>query len=146
MPLYEYKCRGCGHQYEALVRGGEVPPCPSCKGQDLERLLSAFGMTSKEHTQSLVRAERKRFVYEALRSTADATQRPLLARLAGARARFQAFYLVNMVAVEADRPLAEELASRDDVALVAANRPRSPDAWSATGHSSSNGTAALSRL
>ena len=60
MPLYEYKCRGCGHQYEALVRGGEVPPCPSCKGQDLERLLSAFGMASKEHTQSLVRAERKR--------------------------------------------------------------------------------------
>ena len=69
------------------------------------------------------RAERKQFVYEALRSTADATQRPLLARLAGAGARFQAFYLVNMVAVEADRPLAEELASRDDVALVAANRP-----------------------
>ena len=60
MPLYEYKCRGCGHQYEALVRGREVPPCPSCKGQDLERLLSAFGMTSKEHTKSLVRAERKR--------------------------------------------------------------------------------------
>ena len=60
MPLYEYKCRGCGHQYEALVRGGEVPSCPSCKGQDLERLLSAFGMTSKEHTKSLVSAERKR--------------------------------------------------------------------------------------
>ena len=60
MPLYEYKCRGCGHQYEALVRGGEVPSCPSCKGQDLERLLSAFGMTSKEHTDSLARAERKR--------------------------------------------------------------------------------------
>src|SRR5437868_8379866 len=53
------------------------------------------------------RAERKRFVYEALRSTADATQRPLLARLAGAGARFQPFYLVNMVAVEADRSLAE---------------------------------------
>src|SRR5712692_808566 len=69
------------------------------------------------------RAEKKRFVYEALRSTADATQAPLRRRLERAGARFQAFYLVNMIAVEADRPLAEELASRDDVVLVAPNRP-----------------------
>jgi serine protease AprX len=69
------------------------------------------------------RAEKKRFVYEALRSTADATQAPFRRRLELAGARFQAFYLVNMIAVEADRPLAEELASRDDVALVAPNRP-----------------------
>src|SRR6266498_3910816 len=69
------------------------------------------------------RAQKKRFVYEALRSTADATQAPLRRRLERAGVRFQAFYLVNMIAVEADRPLAEELASRDDVALVAPNRP-----------------------
>jgi len=69
------------------------------------------------------RAERKRFVYEALRSTADAMQAPLRRRLERAGARFQAFYLVNMIAVEADRSLAQELASRDDVALVAPNRP-----------------------
>ena len=62
MPLYEYKCRGCGHQYEALVRGVEVPPCPSCKGQDLERLLSApAGVTSPERNIALARAERKRW-------------------------------------------------------------------------------------
>src|SRR6266536_616357 len=69
------------------------------------------------------RAEKRRFVYEALRSTADSTQAPLRRRLERAGARFQAFYLVNMIAVESDRPLADELASRDDVALVAANRP-----------------------
>ena len=60
MPLYEYKCTGCGHEFESLVRGGEVPPCPSCNGQDLERLLSAFGVTSKEHATRLAHAERQR--------------------------------------------------------------------------------------
>ena len=60
MPLYEYECRGCRHQFEALVRGADVPSCPSCKSQDLERLLSGFGMSSKEHTRELVKAERKR--------------------------------------------------------------------------------------
>jgi subtilisin family serine protease len=69
------------------------------------------------------REEKRRFVYEALRSTADATQPPLRRRLERAGARFQAFYLVNMLAVEADRPLAEDIASLDDVALLAPNRP-----------------------
>ncbi len=69
------------------------------------------------------REDRRRFVYEALRTTADATQTPLLGRLERAGARFQSFYLVNMIAVEADRPLAESIASRNDVALIAPNRP-----------------------
>ena len=52
MPLYEYQCRGCGHQFEALVRRADTPSCPSCKGQTLERLLSHVSMSS-EHTRSL---------------------------------------------------------------------------------------------
>ena len=42
MPLYEYVCRQCGHQFEVLVRGGEAPECPACHGQELERRLSVF--------------------------------------------------------------------------------------------------------
>ncbi len=67
--------------------------------------------------------ERRRFVFEALRTAADASQADLRRRLAEAGVRFQSFYLVNMIEVESDRALAEELAARDDVALVAANRP-----------------------
>jgi putative FmdB family regulatory protein len=54
MPLYEYKCLGCGHCFEALVRPSdtEKPSCPSCKRQDLERLLSMFSASS-EGTKSL---------------------------------------------------------------------------------------------
>jgi putative FmdB family regulatory protein len=62
MPLYEYKCRACGHEFEALVRGADTPSCPSCKGQDLERLLSApAGVTSPERNIALARAEKKRW-------------------------------------------------------------------------------------
>jgi subtilisin family serine protease len=67
--------------------------------------------------------DRRRFVYEALRSTADRSQAGLRHRLDQAGVRFQSFYLVNMIEVESDRALANELAVRDDVALVAANRP-----------------------
>jgi len=40
MPIYDFKCRGCGHKFEELVRLGETPDCPSCNGSDLERLIS----------------------------------------------------------------------------------------------------------
>lgn len=68
---------------------------------------------------------RRRFVFEALRATADASQTGLRRRLEGAGVRFQSFYLVNMILVESDRALAEELALRDDVVRIAANRPSS---------------------
>ena len=42
MPLYEYSCKQCDRQFEALVRAGEAPECPACHGHDLERRLSVF--------------------------------------------------------------------------------------------------------
>ncbi|HVZ21633.1 MAG TPA: zinc ribbon domain-containing protein [Vicinamibacterales bacterium] len=42
MPLYEYACRDCDHQFEALVRAGETPECPSCHGSTLDRRQSVF--------------------------------------------------------------------------------------------------------
>lgn len=63
MPLYDYLCRGCGHEFEALVRaGGDAPACPECHSADLERLLSTFAMTSEDHVRELVRNERKKLL------------------------------------------------------------------------------------
>ncbi|MGH9348553.1 MAG: FmdB family zinc ribbon protein [Vicinamibacterales bacterium] len=42
MPLYEYACKQCDRQFEALVRGAETPECPSCHSRELERRLSVF--------------------------------------------------------------------------------------------------------
>ncbi|MBP1636596.1 MAG: uncharacterized protein H6Q10_3170 [Acidobacteria bacterium] len=44
MPLFEYECRKCGHQFEALVVGTRKPACPRCKSEDLEKKASAFGV------------------------------------------------------------------------------------------------------
>lgn len=40
MPLYEYACQECDHQFETLVLNGEQVECPECHGERLERLLS----------------------------------------------------------------------------------------------------------
>ena len=53
MPIYEYKCRGCGHYFEALLRPPTMTKasCPSCHGEDLEQQLSAFAVNSEERSQ-----------------------------------------------------------------------------------------------
>ena len=40
MPLYAYSCADCAHEFETLVRADEIPNCPSCGSQRLERQLS----------------------------------------------------------------------------------------------------------
>jgi putative FmdB family regulatory protein len=42
MPLFEYACKECDHQFEALVRAADTPECPSCHSTSLERRLSVF--------------------------------------------------------------------------------------------------------
>lgn len=40
MPLYEYACKKCNHEFELLIRGSEQAECPTCHTTKLERLLS----------------------------------------------------------------------------------------------------------
>jgi putative FmdB family regulatory protein len=42
MPIYEYACRKCGHEFETLVRSDTVPECPGCRSTELEKKLSVF--------------------------------------------------------------------------------------------------------
>jgi len=41
MPLFEFRCRACGDDFEVLVRNRESPCCPECGGAELDRLMSA---------------------------------------------------------------------------------------------------------
>jgi putative FmdB family regulatory protein len=45
MPIFEYLCRGCGHRFEKIVRGGDAPDCPECRGRELEKQLSVFAVS-----------------------------------------------------------------------------------------------------
>jgi putative FmdB family regulatory protein len=62
MPIYDFRCRGCGHEFEALVRpqDQEATKCPSCQSVDLERLLSSFAVSTAERTQAAVKQSRQR--------------------------------------------------------------------------------------
>jgi putative FmdB family regulatory protein len=42
MPLFEYVCKACAHEFEVLVRGEIQPECPACHAATLERRLSTF--------------------------------------------------------------------------------------------------------
>lgn len=46
MPIFDYRCRTCGHEFEAIVRASLPATCPSCHGTALERLMSLFSVSS----------------------------------------------------------------------------------------------------
>lgn len=52
MPLYEYKCRECGHKFEELVGLHETPSCPACAAADPERLFSTSASVSTGKTRN----------------------------------------------------------------------------------------------
>ena len=61
MPIYEYKCRGCGQSFEALVLPTTpAPACPECHGTDLEQLLSMFAVSSDGTRRNALKDGRKR--------------------------------------------------------------------------------------
>ncbi len=43
MPMYEYVCKTCDHQFEVLAQPGEGVTCPECTSERLEKLLSVPG-------------------------------------------------------------------------------------------------------
>ena len=46
MPIYEYQCRHCSHEFELLVLKNTEAVCPACESRDLEQLLSGFAVSS----------------------------------------------------------------------------------------------------
>lgn len=74
MPLYDFRCRTCGQEFEALVRPASYgdPPtaCPSCQTTDLERLLSSFAVSSAEKTRAAATAKNKKAAAIARADTA----------------------------------------------------------------------------
>jgi putative FmdB family regulatory protein len=59
MPLYEYKCLACGHQFELLIlRAAQPIACTACSSESVERLLSLFAVSSDASRQSSVASAR----------------------------------------------------------------------------------------
>ena len=49
MPIYEYKCNTCDHQFEILQKINDVPAktCPECNSHNLRKLVSATAFKLK---------------------------------------------------------------------------------------------------
>ena len=45
MPIFEYRCEGCGHKFEAILFGEQKPECPKCHTAKLEQQLSTFAVS-----------------------------------------------------------------------------------------------------
>ncbi|MGY8777839.1 MAG: FmdB family zinc ribbon protein [Longimicrobiales bacterium] len=60
IPIYEYSCQGCGHQFEALIRGSEKPACPDCESTELEREFSLPTVHSSGTRAMSMRAAKNR--------------------------------------------------------------------------------------
>ena len=49
MPLYEYRCQGCGRLFERLVRSwNETVDCPACASQEVEKQVSTFAFAGTD--------------------------------------------------------------------------------------------------
>ncbi len=49
MPIYEYQCKSCGHEFESIQKISESPlkDCPECVKPELQKLVSAAGFRLK---------------------------------------------------------------------------------------------------
>ncbi len=47
MPIFEYTCQECNHEFEALVFGRDKAKCPKCESKKLSPQLSVFATSVK---------------------------------------------------------------------------------------------------
>ncbi len=40
MPIYEYFCHSCDHEFEEIIFGDELPECPKCHAEKCQKLIS----------------------------------------------------------------------------------------------------------
>jgi putative FmdB family regulatory protein len=59
MPLFDFKCRRCGQQFEALVRAGHPAAC-ACGSSELEQLPSDFAVSSGTIRKANLQAVRQK--------------------------------------------------------------------------------------
>jgi putative FmdB family regulatory protein len=52
MPIFEYICKECQHEFEALIFGKQRAACPKCQSQKLESQLSVFAAPAKSRMAS----------------------------------------------------------------------------------------------
>jgi putative FmdB family regulatory protein len=47
VPLFAYRCRACGEEFQTLVMSGETALCKACDSADLEQRLALIASPNK---------------------------------------------------------------------------------------------------
>jgi len=50
MPIFEYICQKCNHQFEALIYGSQKAECPKCHASKLAPQHSVLAVSAKSTT------------------------------------------------------------------------------------------------
>jgi putative FmdB family regulatory protein len=59
LPLFDFRCRSCRQEFEALVRPDDpAPVCRHCGSHELERLLPQVAISTEAQTARNVRSAR----------------------------------------------------------------------------------------
>ena len=48
MPIYEYACAGCAHEFEVILQPSDKASCPKCGGTKLNKQFSVFAVGSEK--------------------------------------------------------------------------------------------------
>jgi putative FmdB family regulatory protein len=52
MPIFEYLCKECDHEFEAIVYGSQKASCPKCHSKSLAPKLSVFAVSAKSSSSA----------------------------------------------------------------------------------------------
>jgi putative FmdB family regulatory protein len=48
MPIFEYVCQECDHEFEAIVLGQQKAACPKCESKKLKQQISKFAVSGSD--------------------------------------------------------------------------------------------------
>lgn len=61
MPIFEYRCMECQQEFEhLLIHSSSSAVCPTCNGNDLEKMISFTAMSSDSTRRRTLQKAKKR--------------------------------------------------------------------------------------
>lgn len=52
MPIFEFACQSCDHEFETLTRASVQPECPNCHSTELLKKLSVFATATASESRA----------------------------------------------------------------------------------------------
>jgi putative FmdB family regulatory protein len=52
MPIFEYVCQQCKHEFETIVLGTKKAACPKCESKRLSQQLSSFAVRGEKSREA----------------------------------------------------------------------------------------------